>query len=245
MSSYISFYRKYRPKNFADVAGHKSVKDILMSEIKNNSVPNAMLFVGQKGTGKTSLAKILAKTLNCTNIDMNTCETCDQCENCLMAMNNSHPDIIEFDAASNNGVDEIRNIKANVQTLLDEVHMLTTNAFNAFLKTLEEPPAHVTFILATTELQKIPATILSRCQVFNFSRLNLDDVKERMKNILVMENKNAEELALNEIYYLSDGSLRDALNYLEQLSVISQETIKMTTRSQLMTNLYLIIFMIM
>jgi DNA polymerase-3 subunit gamma/tau len=243
MSSYISFYRKYRPKNFADVAGHKSVKDILMSEIKNNSVPNAMLFVGQKGTGKTSLAKILAKTLNCTNIDMNTCETCDQCENCLMAMNNSHPDIIEFDAASNNGVDEIRNIKANVQTLptigkqkvfiIDEVHMLTTNAFNAFLKTLEEPPAHVTFILATTELQKIPATILSRCQVFNFSRLNLDDVKERMKNILVMENKNAEELALNEIYYLSDGSLRDALNYLEQLSVISQETITLEKTSDL------------
>lgn len=234
-NNYISLYRKYRPKKFSDVAGHQNVKEILVSEITNHSLPGALLFVGQRGTGKTSVAKILAKTINCINVDEVTGEACDKCDSCKMANSNSHPDIFEIDAASNNGVDEIRNINSSVFTLpisgakkvfiIDEVHMLTSNAFNAFLKTLEEPPTHVVFILATTEFQKIPATILSRCQVFNFKKIGLDDVKERMKNILSDEDCSADEDVLNEIYYLSDGSLRDALNYLEQLAMISKPNI--------------------
>ncbi|AHI53419.1 DNA polymerase III subunits gamma and tau [Spiroplasma sabaudiense Ar-1343] len=222
-----SLYRIYRPKNFSEVAGHENLKTILINEIKTNSFPHALLFSGQRGTGKTSVAKIFAKVVNCNNIIEG--EACQNCESCRLADNNSHPDIFEIDAASNNGVDEIRNIKTNVSTLptfskfkiyiIDEFHMLTNSAFNALLKTLEEPPTHVIFILATTELNKIPATIISRCQGFNFKKINQMAMTNKIKEIANLEQVQITDEAVQEIYYLADGSLRDALNILEQVMV--------------------------
>ncbi|QHX35562.1 DNA polymerase III subunits gamma and tau [Spiroplasma sp. TIUS-1] len=219
-----SLYRYYRPKTFNDVAGHTNLKKILIEQIKNNKFSHALIFSGQRGTGKTSVAKIFAKVINCENPkDAASCETCNSC---IQANNNSHPDIFELDAASNNGVDEMRNIRANVSTLpilskykvyiIDEFHMLTKSAYNSLLKTLEEPPQHVQFILATTELHKIPLTIISRCQNFNFARITKVDLKEQISKIAKLEGIDVEEKALDEIFYLSEGSLRDAINALEQ-----------------------------
>ncbi|QHX36260.1 DNA polymerase III subunit gamma/tau [Spiroplasma sp. BIUS-1] len=235
MENKKSLYREYRPKNFDQVAGHEGIKEILISQIKSNSFGHALLFSGQRGTGKTSIAKIFSKVVNCQNLD--NYNPCDECLSCKEFNNNSHADIFEIDAASNNGVEEIRNIKANVSLMpsfskykvyiIDEVHMLSNSAFNALLKTLEEPPKHVLFVLATTEFSKIPATIISRCQLFNFKRIAQRSLEDKIKEICNLEGKEISEEALNEIYYMSDGSLRDALNYLEQSLTIASE--KVTT----------------
>ncbi|WP_338983529.1 DNA polymerase III subunit gamma/tau [Spiroplasma endosymbiont of Othius punctulatus] len=219
-----SLYRFYRPSTFNDVAGHKNVKKILIEQIKSDKFSHALIFSGQRGTGKTSVAKIFAKVINCLNAkNAISCETCDSC---IQANNNSHPDIFELDAASNNGVDEMRNIRSNVSTLpvlskykvyiIDEFHMLTKSAYNSLLKTLEEPPQHIQFILATTELHKIPLTIISRCQNFNFARISKGDLKDKVSEIAAKENITIDDNALNEIFYMSEGSLRDAINTLEQ-----------------------------
>lgn len=232
-----SLYRTYRPSVFKEVAGHKNIIDILKNEIAKNAFSQAILLTGQKGTGKTSIARIFAKAINCTNL--NNGDPCNNCNNCLLNIQNKFPDIFEVDAASNNGVDEIRNIKDNTVILpiigkykiyiIDEVHMLSKGAFNALLKTLEEPPSHVVFILATTELIKIPTTIISRCQVFNLNKINKIDLKKRLFYIAQKEGFELEEQVAEELYFLSDGSLRDCLTILEQLMIISIDKIDIET----------------
>lgn len=228
-----SLYRIYRPKDFNSVAGHKNVIEILKKQISDNKISHALLFAGQRGTGKTSVARIFAKTINCLELDQS--KACDKCTNCIMANENRSSDIIEIDAASNNGVDEIRDIKNSVATLplnskykiyiIDEVHMLTKQAFNALLKTLEEPPIHAVFILATTEFSKIPQTILSRCQIFNFSKIDKQSLTNRLNFIVSQEGCEIDKETLDEIYYLSEGSLRDAINIIEQLILVSDKKI--------------------
>ncbi|CAE76701.1 DNA polymerase III gamma-tau subunits [Mycoplasma mycoides subsp. mycoides SC str. PG1] len=228
-----SLYRTYRPKDFNSVAGHNNIKEILEKQIKDNRINHALLFSGQRGTGKTSVARIFAKTINCLNLTNST--ACEQCNNCKLANQNQLIDIIEIDAASNNGVDEIREIKNSVSTLplnskykvyiIDEVHMLTKQAFNALLKTLEEPPVYAIFILATTEFNKIPQTILSRCQIFNFTKIDKNSLKNRLQYIANQENYQIEKEVLDEIFYLSEGSLRDAINILEQLMLATDDLI--------------------
>lgn len=232
-----SLYRIYRPSTFADVAGHQNVVEILRKELISQKMSHAFLFAGQKGTGKTSIARILAKAVNCENLIEG--EPCQNCENCLLANEGRMPDIYEIDAASNNGVDEIRNIKNNVATLplkgkykiyiIDEVHMLSKGAFNALLKTLEEPPIHALFILATTEFAKIPQTIVSRCQTFNFKKIDKKSLLNRLYYIVEKENFVLNVDVAEEIYFLSDGSLRDALNILEQLMIINEHEISLTS----------------
>ncbi|WP_338969822.1 DNA polymerase III subunit gamma/tau [Spiroplasma endosymbiont of Labia minor] len=238
-----SLYRKYRPVDFDSVVGHENVVNILESTLIKNNFSHAMLFTGQHGTGKTSLAKIFAKAVNCTNKD--NYMSCGKCQNCLQSLTGAHPDIFEIDAASNNGVDEIRNINANVSTLpilgkykiyiIDEVHMLSTSAFNALLKTLEEPPFHVIFILATTEYNKIPQTIISRCQIFYFQKINNYDLKKRLTFVATSEGFEVDKEVLDEICYLSEGSLRDALNNLEQLTNLNINKITMSEFKQFFT----------
>src|SRR5699024_8251387 len=180
-----TLYRKYRPSNFNEVAGHKNIITILKNEIINNKIPHAIMFAGQRGTGKTSIARIFSKIINCTNRENDL--RCYECESCLLSNIDNNPDIVEIDAASNNGVNEIREIKNKVNSIkpivsqhriyiIDEVHMLTIQAFNALLKTLEEPPKNTFFILATTEIHKIPKTIISRCQIFTFNKIEQDAV---------------------------------------------------------------------
>ncbi|QVK09370.1 DNA polymerase III subunit gamma/tau [Mycoplasma mycoides] len=232
-----SLYRTYRPKGFNSVAGHNNIKEILEKQIKDNRINHALLFSGQRGTGKTSVARIFAKTINCLNLTNST--ACEQCNNCKLANQNQLIDIIEIDAASNNGVDEIREIKNSVSTLplnskykvyiIDEVHMLTKQAFNALLKTLEEPPVYAIFILATTEFNKIPQTILSRCQIFNFTKIDKNSLKNRLQYIANQENYQIEKEVLDEIFYLSEGSLRDAINILEQLMLATDDLITIKT----------------
>ena len=220
---YLALYRKYRPKKLDEVVGQSEIKKILASSVKNKTITHAYLFSGPRGTGKTTMAKILAKMVNCLNpIDGNACNECANCKNIL----NSN-DIIEIDAASNNGVDEIRELreKANLVPsigkykvyIIDEVHMLTTQAFNALLKTLEEPPKHVIFILATTEYYKIPLTITSRCQKFQFSKISNEDIFARLKQIAELEKIIISDEALMEIAKISDGGMRDSINFLDQL----------------------------
>ncbi len=229
---YQTLYRKYRPSNFNEVVGQKIIVQTLKNAIKNNTLSHAYLFTGPRGTGKTSIAKILAKTINCTDLKDET--PCNKCVNCTQ--NNLNPlDIIEIDAASNNGVDEIRELKSKVNLvpslgkykiyIIDEVHMLSTGAFNALLKTLEEPPGHVIFVLATTDPHKVPATILSRCQRFDFKRLNQNEIVSRLKEISKKENIEITEEALNEIATLSNGGMRDALSLLDQAIAYSEQNI--------------------
>ena len=228
---YLALYRKYRPKKLDEVVGQNEIKKILASSVKNGTITHAYLFSGPRGTGKTTMAKILAKMVNCSNpIDGNAC---GQCENCKNVLNSN--DVIEIDAASNNGVDEIRDLreKANLVPssakykvyIIDEVHMLTTQAFNALLKTLEEPPKHVIFILATTEYYKIPLTITSRCQKFQFNKITLDEIVDRLKKISNLENINIDDDALYEIAKISDGGMRDSINFLDQLRSFSTNRI--------------------
>lgn len=220
---YLALYRKYRPDNLNDVVGQEEIKKILATSIVNGTITHAYLFSGPRGTGKTTMAKILAKMVNCLNpVNGNPC---NECVNCKNLFNSS--DIIEIDAASNNGVDEIRDLreKANLVPsmckykvyIIDEVHMLTVQAFNALLKTLEEPPKHVIFILATTEYHKIPLTITSRCQKFQFNKIDDKLIVLRLRKIADFEKIDITDDALKEIAKISDGGMRDSINFLDQL----------------------------
>lgn len=227
--SYLALYRKYRPQTFEEVVGQQYVTKILKNTIDRNMTSHAYLFSGPRGTGKTTIAKLIAKLLNCEN-PMNDIP-CEKCPSCIAFNEKNHPDIIEMDAASNNGVDEIREIRDKVTLMpsiskykvyiIDEVHMLSIGAFNALLKTLEEPPQHVIFILATTELYKVPATIISRCQCFNFEKISEEDIVKKLKYIVEKENINIEEEVLHLIAKYSDGGLRDAINLLDKLACCS------------------------
>jgi len=232
---YQALYRKYRPKSFDDVVSQETVKKILINSIKNNKISHAYLFSGPRGIGKTSIAKIFAKAVNCLNFENND-DSCLECENCLEA-DNSSVDIIEIDAASNNGVDQIRELKSKVNIvpsklkykvyIIDEVHMLSNSAFNALLKTLEEPPSHVIFILATTEFYEVPETIVSRCQCFSFSRISNDNLKDRLRYIADKENIKVTDDVLLEIAIYSNGGLRDAISMLDKLASFSSNNITM------------------
>lgn len=227
---YQVLYRKYRPKCFADVYGQEHVTSTLKNEIKNSRVSHAYLFTGSRGTGKTTCAKILAKAVNCLHsVDG---EPCNECEVCKGLENGSIYDVVEIDAASNNGVDNIRDLREDANYtptkgkyrvyIIDEVHMLSINAFNALLKTLEEPPAHVIFILATTEVHKLPATILSRCQRFDFKRIQPETMAIRLKQVAQLEGFQLDDDAAILIARIADGALRDGLSILDQCAGRSQ-----------------------
>ena len=229
-----ALYRVYRPKTFGDVVGQEHIVKTLKNQIKNNNIGHAYLFSGTRGTGKTSTAKIFARAVNCLN-PINE-EPCNECEICIDTLNDNIMDIVEIDAASNNSVDDIRELRESVKYtpskakykvyIIDEVHMLSQGAFNALLKTLEEPPSYVIFILATTEPHKIPATILSRCQRFDFKRVSSKDIASRMSYICKKENIEAEEKALSLIARNSQGALRDALSILDQCMSFGNEKIE-------------------
>jgi DNA polymerase-3 subunit gamma/tau len=222
--SYMALYRKFRPDNFFDVKGQEHIVTTLRNQIKAGRIGHAYLFCGTRGTGKTTVAKLLAKTVNCENpVDGNPCNECRMCKG-IAAQTSMN--VIEIDAASNNGVDNVREIVEEVRYsptegkykvyIIDEVHMLSAGAFNALLKTIEEPPSYVIFILATTEVHKIPVTILSRCQRYDFKRISLDIITERLSELMRAENIEVEEKALRYVARAADGSLRDALSLLDQ-----------------------------
>lgn len=221
---YTALYRKFRPQTFSEMVGQEHITRTLRNQIMANRVGHAYLFNGGRGTGKTTSAKVLARAINCLNPKDG--EPCNECEICKAALNGSLTDIVEMDAASNNSVEDIRSIREEVNFLptkakyrvyiIDEVHMLSQGAFNALLKTLEEPPEHVKFILATTEPQKLPATILSRCQRFDFKRISNEDIIKRLEIVCKESNINATKQALNIIASLSEGAMRDALSILER-----------------------------
>ena len=229
-----ALYRAYRPQTFKDVVGQEHIIRTLKNQIRNNNVGHAYLFCGTRGTGKTSTAKIFARAVNCE--DSINEEPCNECEVCKDILNDNIMDVIEIDAASNNSVDDIREIRENVKYtpakckykvyIIDEVHMLSQGAFNALLKTLEEPPSYVIFILATTEPHKIPATILSRCQRFDFKRVTVKDMSSRMKEICEDVNVEVDDRALNLIARNSQGALRDALSILDQCMSFSEDNIE-------------------
>ena len=230
--AYKALYRTYRPQTFEEVAGQQHVVKTLKNALATGKIAHAYLFAGPRGTGKTSMAKLFAKALNCEHGI--GCQ-CNECRNCVAIMDGSHPDVLELDAASNNGVDEIRELidKVKYGTILgrykvyiiDEVHMLSAGAFNALLKTLEEPPEHVIFILATTEPHKILPTILSRCQRYDFEKVSDQDIKDRIKVILDEEGVPFNEDAVNLIIKLADGGMRDALSILEKVLAYSRNTL--------------------
>lgn len=221
--AYKALYRTYRPSTFEEVAGQKHIVKTLQNALNTQKIAHAYLFTGPRGTGKTSMAKLVAKALNC---EEGIGHQCNHCSNCLAINNGSHPDVIEIDAASNNGVDDVRDIIERVKYspmkgrykvyIIDEVHMMSASAFNALLKTLEEPPAHVIFILATTEPHKVLPTILSRCQRYDFTKVDEVSLEERMKEILLKESISYDEDALKLIISLADGGVRDALSLLDQ-----------------------------
>ena len=230
---YQALYRKYRPKTFEDVVGQKVIIKTLENSIANDRISHAYLFTGPRGTGKTSIAKIFAKVINCHNRQNFT-----PCNNCVSCTQTQNIDIIEMDAASNNGVDEIREIRDKVNLvpsfgkykvyIVDEVHMLSNQAFNALLKTLEEPPSHVIFILATTEPYKIPETILSRCQRYDFKKISENDIFERIKYICKEEKIEIEDEAIELIAKVSDGGLRDSISLLDQLIAYTEDKISIS-----------------
>ncbi|CAM5198330.1 DNA polymerase III subunit gamma/tau OS=Ureibacillus acetophenoni OX=614649 GN=dnaX PE=3 SV=1 [Ureibacillus acetophenoni] len=231
--TYQAFYRVYRPQSFREMSGQTHVKRTLQNALLANKTTHAYLFSGPRGTGKTSTAKIFAKALNCEKAPSN--EPCNECPTCISITEGSHPDVIEFDAASNSRVEEMRDIIEKVRFapanarfkvyIIDEVHMLSTSAFNALLKTLEEPPAHAVFILATTEPHKLPATIISRCQRFDFKRLSSNDILERMKVVLEDIHLPFDEQALKVIAQAAAGGMRDALSLLDQVVSFSGESL--------------------
>lgn len=230
--AYQALYRKYRPDSFDGVAGQKAIVQTLINAVKQQKIAHAYLFCGPRGTGKTSIAKIFAKMLNCEHQES---APCGSCKNCLVFQNGAHPDIIEIDAASNNGVDEVRNLIEKVKYapmegkykvyIIDEVHMMSTGAFNALLKTIEEPPAHVIFIFATTEPHKVLPTIISRCQRFDFHKVSVSDIVERLQYVLDQEHIQMDEEAVRMIAVLADGGMRDALSILDQCIAYAQDAI--------------------
>jgi len=230
--AYKALYRKYRPSNFDEVVGQQHIVMTLQNAIKNGKIGHAYLFCGPRGTGKTSIAKLFAKTINCTS-DEN--KPCGKCANCVDIQNSVHPDVVELDAATNNGVDEVRDLIDKVKYapiegkykvyIIDEVHMMTASAFNALLKTLEEPPQYCVFILATTEPHKVLPTIISRCQRFDFYKLPNTLIKGKLRDIAVKENVNIDEDALDLVAELADGGMRDALSILDQCISYSPDRI--------------------
>ena len=243
MDNFVVSARKYRPITFDSVVGQKAITSTLQNAIRTNTLAQAFLFCGPRGVGKTTCARIMAKTINCMNptADM---EACDECESCRSFNNSNSFNIYELDAASNNSVEDIRNLVDQVRIppqvgrykvyIIDEVHMLSSAAFNAFLKTLEEPPAYAKFILATTEKHKIIPTILSRCQIFDFKRITVDDISKHLQNVAQKEGVTAEEEALNIVAQKADGALRDALSIFDQMVSFSGKNI---TYKDVITNL--------
>jgi DNA polymerase-3 subunit gamma/tau len=229
--AYKALYRKYRPSTFEEVVGQKHVVMTLQNAIKNNKLAHAYLFCGPRGTGKTSVAKLLAKTINCTSEN----KPCGHCANCIDIQESTHPDVVELDAATNNGVDEVRELIEKVKYapmqgkykvyIIDEVHMMTSSAFNALLKTLEEPPEYCIFILATTEPHKVLPTIVSRCQRFDFNKVSVPVIKERLRYIVGQEGITCDDDALQLIAELAEGGMRDALSVLDQCIAYSQNNI--------------------
>ena len=223
--SYTALYRKFRPDNFADVKGQDHIVTTLTNQIKHNRIGHAYLFCGTRGTGKTTVAKILAKAVNCEHPVNGS--PCNECASCKSILAGTSMNVVEIDAASNNGVENIRDIREQVQYpptegryrvyIIDEVHMLSASAFNAFLKTLEEPPRHAIFILATTEKHKILPTILSRCQIYDFNRISVEDTVNHLSYVAAKENITAEPEALNVIAMKADGGMRDALSIFDQV----------------------------
>ncbi len=263
--TYVTLYRKYRPKTFADVIGQEHVRQTLINALKANKTSHAYLFAGPRGTGKTSIAKILAKALNCQNSHqpsaishqekpkespnskpqtLNQVEPCNECSSCKDVDNNSSVDVLEIDAASNRGIDEIRNLRERVHFapgvgskkvfIIDEVHMLTTEAFNALLKMVEEPPEHAVFILATTEAHKVIPTIISRCQRFDFRRISVDDIVARLKYIADQEKITVDESTLAVIARQAQGSVRDSIGLLDQLASFADNKITPDTLTQVL-----------
>jgi len=234
MENFIVSARKYRPATFDMVIGQDSITNTLKSAIKNKHLAHAYLFCGPRGVGKTTCARIFAKTINCANLDENL-EACDKCESCLSFNSSRSFNIHELDAASNNKVEDIRSLNDQVRIppqigrysiyIIDEVHMLSSSAFNAFLKTLEEPPAHAIFILATTEKHKIIPTILSRCQIFDFNRIRIEDIVSRLQYVAKNEGITAAEEALHVIGQKADGAMRDALSIFDQIVSLSGKSV--------------------
>ncbi len=230
--AYKALYRTYRPQTFEEVAGQKHIVKTLRNALETNKIAHAYLFCGPRGTGKTTMAKLFAKALNCQE---GIGHICNKCSDCVEITNGSHPDVIEIDAASNNGVEQVRDLIDKVNYLpiegkykvyiIDEVHMMTTNAFNALLKTIEEPPAHVVFILATTEPHNILPTILSRCQRYDFTKVSDADIEERIVEILEKEQIQYDKDAVRAIIALADGGVRDALSILDQVLAYSGNTL--------------------
>lgn len=237
--SYQALYRKYRPKTFSDVCGQEHITSILQKEVESGKIGHAYLFTGTRGTGKTTCAKILARAVNCENTAHGN--PCGECDMCRMILSGEATDIAEIDAASNNGVDNIRELRDQVVFspaaakyrvyIIDEVHMLSSGAFNALLKTLEEPPEHVVFILATTEVHKLPATILSRCQRFDFKRIDSEIIAARLKYVAEKENLNLTDDAATLIAALADGGMRDALSILDLCASADGEITEATVAS--------------
>jgi DNA polymerase III subunit gamma/tau len=240
--SYIVTARKWRPKKFSEVVGQEHITATLKNALKNNRIAHAYLFTGPRGVGKTTTARILAKILNCLN--PKDYEPCNECEMCLSIQNSQSLDIIEIDGASNRGIDEIRTLRESVKYaptkgkykvyIIDEVHMLTKESFNAFLKTLEEPPPHTIFIFATTDAHKVPLTIISRCQRFDFRRIQLDTIKSLLKQIAAAENIQIDDKSLTTIAKKSDGALRDAESYFDQVVSFCGNKIDSKTVAQML-----------